>query len=421
MHGKKQWIAAGLLALLLCAFCLPGLSEEYRELKQGMNGEDIQRFKVAMYWLGYFTTPNLDGNYTKTTAERVRQLQKNNGLEETGIADAALQELVFSGNAVKTKTAPSPSPVPTPAPTPVPVLPLNELLDTLPASTPPPLAENNFLAENAETDEFVYADADRGLWIYLTPELSIDVRRYEDTSVKKYPIVWYEADIRCSPETPLTAYTSGVKRPGTALINPLTFARKNHIVLAFSDDHFGYRIVENDKGIPPGIVIREGQILSTKTRTKKTLPNLDILAVFEDGSMKTFAPQEYTAEEYLAMGVRSTYSFGPALISNGELTEYMLRDYYAYHEPRMALGMIEPYHYMVLCVEGRMDNRSKGVYLNWLANKMLEKGVTEALNLDGGGTACLMFMGERINKTANSIRPVGSITGFGTSDLVPEK
>ncbi len=112
MPGKRVLIAAGLIVLLLCLCCLPALSEEYRELKQGMKGDDVQHLKKAMYWLGYFTTPDLDGNYTKTTAERVKQLQKNNGLEETGVADAALQELVFSGNAVKTGSAPVPPPRP---------------------------------------------------------------------------------------------------------------------------------------------------------------------------------------------------------------------------------------------------------------------------------------------------------------------
>lgn len=415
MRGKRmRKMAAGLLALLLCLSCLPGMGEEYRELKQGMSGDDVQRLKKAMYWLGYFTTENLDGNYTKTTAERVRQLQKNNGLEETGVADAALQELVFSGNAVKTKTAPKPSPVPTPAPTPKPPLDLSAVL--------PPRTEEGFLSPDAGTEEFVYIDEDEGVWIYLTPSLSIDLRRYEDKSSKKYPLVWYEADIQCSPETPLVSYTNGTKTPGTGLINPLQFVRERHIVLAISDDHFGYRIKENDKGIPPGLIIREGQIITTKTRSKESLPNLDILAVFEDGSMKTFEPQEYTAEEYLEMGVRSTYAFGPALIKDGKLTEYMLRDeYYTYREPRLAMGMIAPYHYFILCVEGRMEERSVGVYLTWLADKMLEKGVTEALNLDGGGTAILTFMGQRVNKTANSTRTVGSMTGFGVSDLVPEK
>ena len=116
----------------------------------------------------------------------------------------------------------------------------------------------------------------------------------------------------------------------------------------------------------------------------------------------------------------STYAFGPTLLRDGELSEYMLRDeYYSYREPRLAMGMIEPWHYYVLCVEGRMaDSRSKGVYLNWLADNMKEHGVQEAINLDGGGTACLMFMGKKINHSANSTRSVGSMSGFGLSEQI---
>ena len=121
------------------------------------------------------------------------------------------------------------------------------------------------------------------------------------------------------------------------------------------------------------------------------------------------------------MGAVHTFSFGPILVQNGEKSEYMLRkDYYTYHEPRMALGMIAPYHYFVLCVEGRMaDQDNSGAYLTWLADKMLEKGVQEGLNLDGGGTAALVFMGQKINKSANSTRSVYSMIGFGNSQQVP--
>ena len=92
----------------------------YRTLKKGMNGKDVQRFKTAMYWLGYFNDKNVSDEYNSVTEERVKKLQKNNGLEETGIADPALQELVFSGKAVKTKNAPKPSKTPKPAETPKP-------------------------------------------------------------------------------------------------------------------------------------------------------------------------------------------------------------------------------------------------------------------------------------------------------------
>ena len=97
----------------------PGTSS-YRTLKKGMSGRDVQRFKIAMYWLGYFKEKNVSDEYNSITVERVKKLQRYNGLEETGIADPALQELVFSGNAVTTETAPKPSKTPKPAATPKP-------------------------------------------------------------------------------------------------------------------------------------------------------------------------------------------------------------------------------------------------------------------------------------------------------------
>ena len=412
--GKKQWIAAGLAALLLCLCCLPALSEEYRELKLGMNGDDVQRLKKAMYWLGYFSTENLDGNFTRTTEERVKQLQKNNGLEQTGVADAALQELVFSGNAVKAKGAPKSSPVPTPAPTPKPPLDLSGIL--------PSRTEEGFLADDAGTEEFVYTNAEEGIWIYLTPTLSIDLRRYEDKSDKRNPVIWFEADIHASADSPMTAYlTQGKKYQGKAYSSPVKLARENRVVLAFADDNFGDRWNANNK---TGVIVRNGQIIGEKTFAdgKGKFPNLEVLALFQDGSMKTFASDAYTAQEYIDMGAVDTYAFGPILIQNGELSEYMQRsEYYSYREPRCAIGMIEPYHYFLLVVKGRTSD-SDGVYLNWLADKMLDHGVVEGINLDGGGTTALVFMGKILNwSSVKDLRQTTSITGFGVSELVPEK
>ena len=77
------------------------------------------------------------------------------------------------------------------------------------------------------------------------------------------------------------------------------------------------------------------------------------------------------------MGVTDTYAFGPILVREGELGERMTdKNYSPYREPRCALGMIEPNHYIVLTVEGR-TNESKGVRLRWLADKMLELGAIE--------------------------------------------
>ncbi|MBR4360179.1 MAG: phosphodiester glycosidase family protein [Clostridia bacterium] len=405
-------MAAGLCALLLCVIFTSGVSEEYRELTVGMSGSDVQRLKKAMYWLGYFNTQDLDGNYTQTTAERVKRLQRNNGLEETGVADAALQELVFSGNAVKTANAPKPSPTPGPSPTPIPVMDVEALM--------PPRTADGFLAPEAGVTEFVYADQDAGVWIYVSPNLAIVINRYQETLKKYDTILWYEADIRCTPESPLNAWlTEGKKQQGATYENPQRLARKHQAVLAFADDHFGFR---RNKGRTVGVIIRNGEIHGNKTYRagNSGFPNLDVLAVFEDGRMETFVCDAHTAQEYLDMGVVQTYAFGPILIHDGQLADDMLMEgRYTYREPRCALGMIAPYHYYAVVAKGRTST-TNGVTIPWVARLMLERGVTEALNLDGGGTATLMFMGEVLNrKSVKDLRSVTSITGFGQSDLVP--
>lgn len=394
------------MCVLLISLCAFACAEEYRTLKVGDEGKDVQQFKTAMYWLGYFKDKNVSDQYNQLTAERVKLLQKNNGLPETGEADAALQALVYSGRCIHGDMGPTPSPVPPPTPVPT------------PSPTPipmPPQTEEGFLADAAEGEEFVFEDADAGKWIYASASLYIEITRHTD----KTPLVWYEADIHCSPDSPLVSYVqpNGNRLPGTKLVNPIQFARQNKIVLALSDDHFGHRINEKTDG-SAGIIIREGQLIASDDQKPFSVCSLDVLAVFGDGSMKTFSRKEHTAQEYLDMGAVSTYSFGPILVRDGEVTEAVRKN--NYREPRIALGMIEPYHYYVICVEGR-QNRSRGATLLWLAERMQACGVQEALNLDGGGTSILVFMGQRVDKRGNySTRSVGSMTGFGVSQQVPE-
>ena len=158
------------------------------------------------------------------------------------------------------------------------------------------------------------------------------------------------------------------------------------------------------------MVIRDGKIISNKTKKPRQggFPKLENMAYFPDGTLKCYAAQEHTAEEYLDMGATDVLAFGPILVTDGQLGEHMReteaeakkRAYYHYREPRMALGMVEPGHYILLTVAGRVKTRaadprryeqklSKGVYLDWLALKMRELGATEAINLDGGGSISL--------------------------------
>lgn len=407
MRRFRRVLCLMLAAAFLIGCALPAQAE-YRELKQGMSGADVLSLKQAMYYLGYFTSLNLSDSYNSTMVQRVKNLQKANGLPQTGIADAALQQLIFSGLCVPTAGAPAPTAVPTPSPSPTPA-PMPISVQALP-DYPDALTDEGFLPQG--TPAYVYQNETDGLWVYLSDSLSVEIRRYTDA---QNTLEWFETEVYCSPQSPLTSYLSDGKNPGTRAINPITLAQNNNVVLGITDDFFGSRRNNNET---VGIVIRNGQILSDKTYTanRPRFPNLEVLAVFDDGSMKTCLSDAYTAQEYLSMGVTDTFAFGPILVSDGQLGAHMQDDtYYHYLEPRCALGMIEPYHYIILTVKGRVKS-SKGVYLDWLAQKMLEKGAVEALNLDGGGTVALVFMGNILNKTGQTMRGVTSIIGFGVAD-----
>lgn len=277
-----------------------------------------------------------------------------------------------------------------------------------------PLDADGFLSKEYGKSEFVSADEEAGRWVYLSDDLTVTITRH---SRQDPALVWFESDIRLRGEEKLLSALSEGKKPGRKAQSPVKLARDSRLVLSVNDDYFGRRLKDGKR---PGVIIRDGEILGDRTyrADHPSFPNLEALALFRDGSMKTFLSDAHTAEEYLQMGATDVFSFGPILVRDGQPGPHMDdKDYYHYREPRCALGMIEPGHYLILTVKGRSRD-SRGAYLPWLAERMLALGAKEALNLDGGGTTALIFMGQILNKAPNSktIRSVGSLIGFGRSD-----
>ena len=93
-------------------------------------------------------------------------------------------------------------------------------------------------------------------------------------------------------------------------------------------------------------------------------------------------------------------------------------------QPRCAIGMIEPGHYYAILAEGRIRNVSNGVTVGFLAQHMFDAGCKEALNLDGGQTAVMTFMGNQISRIGKydggktSARSTTEIIGVGRTDLI---
>jgi hypothetical protein len=369
-----------------------------RDLVVGDRGDDVYALKTRIQELGYFNAETaLSSIVSEITLERVNLLLADNGMGPVEVISVEIQDIILSRDDLALDYTPGPTPQPLIAPEGTPEL--------------PELDAEGFLPD---TDgEFVFADAEDGLWYYISNTLYINIRRYNDLEEKN---IWCEAEVKTRGEEGLKSFFAS-KREGRQ--TPVEIARENQAVLAFTDDFFVFRKY--------GVAIRDGVVYRDKILSSPdAYPLGDTLAVFADGSMLASEYTAYTADALLDMGTVHALSFGPWLISGGEINPRLLTgDYMQYKEPRCALGMIAPGYYVVITVDGRYDG-AKGAYIEWLALRMKEIGVTEAINLDGGGTTAMVFMGLQISRVASAkpsgayTRKVTSMLGFGTSEAIAD-
>jgi len=280
----------------------------------------------------------------------------------------------------------------------------------------PELNDRGFL----DSGEFLYENPEEGLWRYASDTLWVEIHRI----IQKKPArTWYEAEIRCAEggDVPHMIPLDPEKWM-KARDYPYKLARTHQTVIAVSADYAWHRVVNKAR---VGILVRDGVVYSEKTRKKgaKQFPNLDNLALFPDGDMQVFDSDEKTAQEYLDMGARDVLAFGPWLIRDGEVNESALKQYGKSSAQRVAVGMEEKGHYWFMMLEGRIK-RSKGDDIAFLTEKLQEKGCRVAFNLDGGQTACIVFMGHQLCKMDDkphnlSSRRTAELLGVGTSPLVP--
>ena len=268
------------------------------------------------------------------------------------------------------------------------------------------LNDRGFLDEG----EYVLEDPENGRWIYVNTTLRIRISRTWETPEKirekDYPQEFncFTAEILCDTERgelPVTLWADPA-RPGTAgrMKTVAEIASEQDAVYAVSTDLFTARI----KGKTAGVVIRNGEILSD-TRTKHhpgSRPPFDTLALYSDGHADSFVPKEKGAEEYLSEGAVQVYTFGPVLVRDGEIPDEIAKYYDRNLNPMHAFGMIEPGHYIDVLCEGRLKSRngSTGVNIETMARIMKERKCRLAVNLDGGDSAVMAFMGVQLNMVA---------------------
>lgn len=227
--------------------------------------------------------------------------------------------------------------------------------------------------------------------------ISIEEYRYQDTTI-------YVADVQLSSAEYLRSALANGSYGRNVTAKTSEIADSVNAILAINGDYYGAR--------NSGYVIRNGVLL----RDTSASSSKEDLAIMSDGSFRIVTEGSVSASELLEEGALQVYSFGPALIEDGEITVGVSEEVgqAMASNPRTAICEISPLHYLLAVSDGRSDE-SAGLTLYELADFLRDLGAETAYNLDGGGSSTMVFNGELVNNPTTSGR---SVKERSVSDIV---
>ena len=257
------------------------------------------------------------------------------------------------------ETQEEPTPEPTPEATATPIV--------TPEPTPHPgIRDGVFTDGEIISDDMSYRSAD----------LSVDIDVVEQDGH-----VFYVAEVYFSSmDNFMPVFANGKFHNGYQTVSQMS--QENDAVFAVNSDSCS---VEDY-----GIIVRYGEVY-------RDILAADHMAVYNDGSLKTFPDRNISAEYLIKKGALHVFVFGPKLLNGGKPIDNFMYSHIRSPHPRTAVGMIEPYHYYFVVVDGRSDY-SSSITLEDLSKFMADLGCVDAYNLDGGGSSTMVLNGKLINK-----------------------
>lgn len=344
------------------------------------------------------------------------------GLAYTSVGEDVARDDLFE-HVLSTEGTPRPAPTPEPTAVPAPTpAPLRFARPAVTCEWPERLfCERDALGYPAE-GEHVIADEEGGMWFYASPTLVVRIdRRFDESG----PLTWYEAEIFAdTSQNRFASVLNDPEKPQARHVQLEAIATRNQVVFGMNTDYYTYRV---GRSLTTGVIIRDGELYydNAPKTPRGRFPNLDTLALFPDGTWLVSDYDAHTGEDFLRMGARDVFSFGPWLLQDGEVNDYVLSSARGRNaEPRCAVGYFENGHYFALMAEGRMGKTSAGVTLLRLTELMREAGCRSAFNLDGGQTAAFTFMGRRVTRVGTYSggrtypRATTELLGIGRSELI---
>ena len=148
---------------------------------------------------------------------------------------------------------------------------------------------------------------------------------------------------------------------------------------------------------PDSLVVYQGQIYYSEKGVQDGFVGIDSNHILHVGKLY--------ADTIRQQDIQYGVSFGPVLVSNGEITQQAKEG--SGVNPRTAIGQRSDGAILMLVIDGRQLT-SLGATYGDLAEIMVDYGAVNACNLDGGSSTLMWYNGEYINNCASviGIRPV---------------
>ena len=197
-----------------------------------------------------------------------------------------------------------------------------------------------------------------------------------------------------------------------------TLAKAYKAVIAINGDYFkGHRNI--------GFVCKQGKVYCqqcNRTEDKSGL-RYDILLIDDKGDLHIL-PQATNADiDAFEGNIVNGFTFGPGLVINGEKQTGFknMNNGANVNAQRMCIAQVGELEYLLICCTGPDNPDSKGLTLEEFAELVYSfEGVQNAYNLDGGGSATMVFRQDGKYQKINQFglgrtRDAGDIVYFCTA------
>jgi len=248
-------------------------------------------------------------------------------------------------------------------------------------------------------------DGEAGKWVYRSDILSVEIDRrvytvpelleavvmdkpYELAGGREQgqPVTYFVAHVYTRDYDSFYPTFASNRKNSYARCMPQEMALRYKSVIWFTGDN----LIQAEAGAK-GILIRDGRVFS-QLRASNAMAYYS-----ETMSFKVVDKREMDALTLWETGTQDVFSFprGSDLIMEGRITSGATNT--TQRNPRCAVGMVKPGHFVVIVADGRQPGYSIGFRLIELAKLLQEEGCVEAFNLDGGISTALFFLGVKLN------------------------